>query len=164
MFEMNFCYEQVIIKYMLLATAHDLIIVEMSRITKQTINKPQSRMKNHFSSLGDFLGSLSNFLETSKYTIGNTNEDATSNKVLKPSPIMPYLSIMSLLVGFPSTTPGIFSAICVLKKSAAIHKTFSTDNRCRAGFLPFHFKSQTSSSLFNLKHFREYFLAANKFR
>ena len=51
-----------------------------------------------------------------------------------------------------------------VKISALTHKTFSTDNRCRAGFLSFYYKSQTSSLSFNFKHFRVCFLAANKFR
>jgi len=43
----------------------------------------------------------------------------------------------------------------IAKKTALTHKTFSTDNRCRAGFLPFYFKSQTRSLSFYFKQFTE---------
>ena len=66
----------------------------------------------------------------------------------------------------PTVTAAFVDAAPTLwrvKISALTHKTFSIDYRCRGGFLPFYYKSQTSSLSFNFKHFREYFLAANKF-
>ena len=55
-------------------------------------------------------------------------------------------------------------ALRIAKKHTLTHKTFSTDNRCRAAFLPFYFKSKTISLSFYFKKIYRVFFVANKFR